>query len=168
MSKKTSTKKPASKTAKAKPAKKAKTQAALAKPDAPQPIPEALETKPAGTCPKGGDHEWTDEGVERFCAKCKEPEVAKGKRTKKAKATKATTDKKMSALDAAAKLLGEIKEPMNTKTMIETIAAKGYWSSPGGKTPHATLYSAILREINTKGHEARFKKTDRGNFAFNG
>ncbi|WP_425619092.1 winged helix-turn-helix domain-containing protein [Anatilimnocola sp. NA78] len=156
MSKKTSTKKPALKTAKAKPAKKAK---------APATKPEAAETKPAGSCPKGGDHEWTDEGAERFCAMCKEPEVAKGKRAKKAKPA---TDKKMSALDAAAKLLGETKEPMNTKTMIETIAAKGYWSSPGGKTPHATLYSAILREINTKGHEARFKKTDRGNFAFNG
>ncbi|WP_425613623.1 winged helix-turn-helix domain-containing protein [Anatilimnocola sp. NA78] len=161
MSKKTSTKKPASKTAKAKPAKKAKTQAPATK-------LEATETKPAGTCPKGGDHEWTDEGAERFCAKCKEPEVAKGKRTKKTKTAKPAIEKKMSALDAAAKLLGETKEPMNTKTMIETIAAKGYWSSPGGKTPHATLYSAILREINTKGHEARFKKTDRGNFAFNG
>ncbi|QDU28957.1 hypothetical protein ETAA8_40630 [Anatilimnocola aggregata] len=159
MSKKTSTKKPTSKPAKAKAAKKAK--ATTAKPAAP-------ETKPTGTCPKGGDHEWTEEGAERFCAKCKEPEVTKSKRAKKAKATKATTDKKMSALDAAAKLLGETKEPMNTKTMIETIAAKGYWTSPGGKTPHATLYSAILREINTKGQEARFKKTDRGNFAFNG
>ncbi|WP_425618114.1 winged helix-turn-helix domain-containing protein [Anatilimnocola sp. NA78] len=158
MPKKTSAKKPATKTAKAKPAKKAKVQAAATK-------PEAVQTKPAGTCPKGGDHEWTDEGAERFCAKCKEPEVTKGKRAKK---PKPVTDKKMSALDAAAKLLGETKEPMNTKTMIETIAAKGYWSSPGGKTPHATLYSAILREINTKGHEARFKKTDRGNFAFNG
>ncbi|WP_425619037.1 winged helix-turn-helix domain-containing protein [Anatilimnocola sp. NA78] len=161
MSKKTSTKKPASKTAKAKPAKKAKTQVPATK-------PEVAETKPAGSCPKGGDHEWTDEGAERFCAMCKEPEVAKGKRSTKARTTKPATDKKMSALDAAAKLLGETKEPMNTKTMIETIAAKGYWSSPGGKTPHATLYSVILREINTKGDEARFKKTDRGNFAFNG
>jgi hypothetical protein len=29
----------------------------------------------------------------------------------------------------------------------------------------ATLYSAILREINTKGKESRFKKTDKGKFA---
>ena len=36
--------------------------------------------------------------------------------------------------------------------------------SPGGKTPAATLYSAILREIQTKGKEARFKKSDRGLF----
>ncbi|MCX7424247.1 MAG: hypothetical protein NTW96_01200 [Planctomycetia bacterium] len=44
-------------------------------------------------------------------------------------------------------------------------AEKGYWKSPGRKTPHATVYSAILREIVTKGAESRFKKTDRGKFA---
>ena len=44
---------------------------------------------------------------------------------------------------------------------------KGYWKSPGGKTPHATLYSAILREIDAKGDAARFRKTDRGKFATN-
>ena len=44
-------------------------------------------------------------------------------------------------------------------------AKKGYWTSPGGKTPHATLYSAILRELKTKGKDARFKKTERGHFA---
>ncbi|QDU28903.1 hypothetical protein ETAA8_40090 [Anatilimnocola aggregata] len=162
MSKKTSTKKPATKTVKAKPAKKAPTKKAAARPDA---VVEAT-----GECPKGGSHEWTEEGDEKFCTKCKEPQGSKAKpaKGKKAKRTKPAVDKKMSALDAAAKLLEETKEPMNTKAMIETIAAKGYWTSPGGKTPHATLYSAILREITTKGKEARFKKTDRGNFAFNG
>jgi hypothetical protein len=30
--------------------------------------------------------------------------------------------------------------------------------------PSATLYSAILRELKTKGKDARFKKTDRGKF----
>jgi hypothetical protein len=51
--------------------------------------------------------------------------------------------------------------------MIEVMAAKGIWSSPGGKTPHATLYSAIITEISKKGKEARFVKTDRGRFAAN-
>ena len=54
---------------------------------------------------------------------------------------------------------------MSTKQMIEAMAAKNYWTSPGGATPHATLYSASLREINTKGKEARFVKTERGKFA---
>lgn len=72
---------------------------------------------------------------------------------------------KMSAIDAAAKVLGEAKVPMNTRAMIEAMASKGYWKSPGGQTPHATLYSAILAEIRKKGKESRFKKTDKGTFA---
>ncbi len=85
----------------------------------------------------------------------------------KAKKAKVATDKtkKMSALDAAAKVLGEATEPMATKGMIEAMSAKGYWTSPGGQTPSATLYAAILREINLKGVESRFAKTDRGRFA---
>jgi hypothetical protein len=31
--------------------------------------------------------------------------------------------------------------------------------------PVATLYSAVLPEINSKGKDARFKKPDRGHFA---
>lgn len=49
--------------------------------------------------------------------------------------------------------------------MIAAMSAKGYWSSPGGKTPSATLYSAILREITTKGASSRFVKAERGKFA---
>ena len=73
--------------------------------------------------------------------------------------------KKMSALDAAAKVLQESGTPMTTGEMIEAMAKKGYWSSPGGQTPAATLYSAILREITVKGKESRFEKTERGKFA---
>lgn len=80
----------------------------------------------------------------------------------------ATDGKKLSAIDAAAKVLATAKEPMNCKELIEAMAAKKLWTSPGGKTPHATLYSAILREISTKGKDARFKKTERGRFAANG
>jgi len=78
---------------------------------------------------------------------------------------KATKDEgKMSGLDAAAKVLAEAGAPMNTRAMVETAAAKGYWASKA-KTPWATIYAAILREINLKGSQARFKKTDRGLFA---
>ena len=92
------------------------------------------------------------------------PKAAPAKRAK----AKSEKPKKLSALDAAAQVLAASKEPMNAKEMIDAMAAKGLWTSPGGKTPHATLYSAILREIGTKGKEARFKKTDRGHFAANG
>jgi hypothetical protein len=49
--------------------------------------------------------------------------------------------------------------------LIDAMAAKGYWTSPNGKTPSATLYAAILREITTKARESRFTKTERGKFA---
>jgi hypothetical protein len=54
---------------------------------------------------------------------------------------------------------------MTCQEMIEAMAAKGYWSSPGGKTPQATLYAAVAREITTKGVHSRFVKADRGKFA---
>jgi hypothetical protein len=82
--------------------------------------------------------------------------------TKKAKEPKA---KKVGALDAAAQVLAASKEALNCKSMIEAMAKKGLWTSPGGKTPHATLYSAIIREIAVKGKESRFVKRDRGQFA---
>jgi hypothetical protein len=44
------------------------------------------------------------------------------------------------------------------------MAAEGYWTSPKGKTPASTLYSALLREGTTKGSKSRFRKTDRGKF----
>ncbi len=88
-------------------------------------------------------------------------------KNRKAKKAKAAKPKKLSALDAAAQVLAETGQPMNTREMIETLAAKKLWTSPGGKTPHATLYSAILREINEKGKDARFTKTERGKFAAN-
>jgi hypothetical protein len=51
--------------------------------------------------------------------------------------------KKVSALDAAARVLAETKEPMNCQALIEKMTAKGLWSSPNGKTPAATLYTAV-------------------------
>ena len=98
--------------------------------------------------------------------KTKAPQAEKTKAPKAPKAPKA--DGKLSCIDAAAKVLADAKEPMTTKAMIEAMGAKGLWSSPNGQTPAATLYSAILREIKTKGKEARFKKSDRGLFAING
>ena len=70
---------------------------------------------------------------------------------------------KLSGLDAGAQILAQAKEPMGCKDIVEQAIAKGLWS-PGGKTPHATLYAAIIREIAKKGKDARFKKVDRGRF----
>jgi hypothetical protein len=72
--------------------------------------------------------------------------------------------RKLSALDAAARVLGEKKEPMSCRELIEAMAAKGYWKSPGGKTPAATLYSALKREIATKKDQSRFQQSGPGKF----
>jgi hypothetical protein len=100
-------------------------------------------------------------------SKEKTPRKAAVEKTRSTEPKKAALDsatKKMSAIDAAAKVLGEASGAMNCQEMIKAMGDKGYWASPGGKTPAATLYSAILRELQTKGDDARFKKTERGKF----
>jgi hypothetical protein len=91
------------------------------------------------------------------------PDVVPIKPKRSAKKTEGPEPKRLSALAAAHKVLCEATEPLNVQQMIEAMTAKGYWTSPGGKTPHATLYSAILREL-AKGEASRFVKTDRGRF----
>jgi len=89
------------------------------------------------------------------------------KETKKTATSKTAKPKaaprKMSGLDAAAKVLAEAGEPMNAKAICEAALAKGYWATKGA-TPWATLYSAMIREIAAKGADARFRKTARGMF----
>ncbi len=82
---------------------------------------------------------------------------------KKSKAHKPKGNGKLSGLDAAAQILAKAKEPMGCKDMAEQAIEHGLWS-PGGKTPHATLYAAIIREIAKKGKDARFQKVERGRF----
>ena len=108
----------------------------------------------------------TKKAASRKKAAAKKP-PAKPARSKKAKPAKAKHNGKLSAINAAAKVLGETKKALNCKELVEAMADKGYWKSPGGQTPHATLYSAISRDIQKKGKDSRFKKADRGKFAVN-
>lgn len=70
------------------------------------------------------------------------------------------------AIDAAAKVLEEAGEPLSCKTIVERAFAAGYWKSEG-KSPAATIYSAMLREIQNKGDDARFRNAARGKFTLN-
>jgi len=92
---------------------------------------------------------------------------AAAKAQPKAKATKAKpaskTAKGMSGLDAAAKVLAEAGGPLGCKQMVERMLAKGLWKTKG-KTPAATIYAAIIREIGKRGSDSRFRKVDRGRF----
>ena len=72
---------------------------------------------------------------------------------------------KLSALEAAARVLSETQRAMTCPELIAAMAAQGYWTSPAGKTPQATLHAALTREIKLKKDQARFRKTERGRFA---
>jgi hypothetical protein len=77
----------------------------------------------------------------------------------------AKPDKKLSQIEAAVKVLRAAGEPMTCKAMVEAMSAKGLWTSPAGKSPEATLYASILRELAKKGKDARFVKASPGRFA---
>jgi hypothetical protein len=95
------------------------------------------------------------------------PETAAKQASRRGSAKPTTKGKvaKLSALAAAARVLTEAQTEMNCTQLIETMAAKGYWTSPGGKTPASTLYAAIIRHMATRGKEAVFQKTGKGTFA---
>lgn len=82
------------------------------------------------------------------------------------KPAKAKSPKQPSGLDLAAEILSKSGKPMNARAIAKRVVAAG-WETKGA-TPHATLYSAIARDIQQKGIASRFKKTGRGQFAWNG
>jgi len=96
--------------------------------------------------------------------KAKTPPVVNAVKTPQA--TTAAKTKKIGGLDAAAMILKAKGEPMTCKAIMDEILAKSMWKT-NGKTPAATIYAAMLREIR-KGPQSRFRKTDRGLFAANG
>jgi hypothetical protein len=124
------------------------------------------ETAPADGAPRQ-DHEVPSpkEVANNAMLAASADEQTAGKKEKKTKKIKADKPaKRVSAIDAAATVLAEHADPMRPKDMIAAMEAKGLWKSPGGKTPEASLYSAIIREIAAKGEAARFKKHDKGMF----
>jgi hypothetical protein len=115
---------------------------------------------------KAETHEATEAGA-RGKEKSATDAKAATKKTKAKKADGKQKPKRTSALDAAAEVLKKASKPLRSQEMITAMAEQGLWTSPGGKTPHATLYAAIIREIRDKGEAARFRKIERGQFEFN-
>lgn len=76
-------------------------------------------------------------------------------------------EKKLSLLDAAARILEQNEIPLNCKEMIAKAVNAGLWTPTAAKTPEQSLYSAIFREINGK-EKPRFRKSAerRGAFEF--
>lgn len=73
---------------------------------------------------------------------------------------------KAGGLNAAVRVLQEAGMPLRCKDIVKWMLQKGYWQTEG-KTPEATISSAITREIKEKGTASRFRKSDRGMFTIN-
>lgn len=71
-----------------------------------------------------------------------------------------TSEKPLSLINAAHKVLLEEKRAMSCPEMVLAATAKGYWKQGTGKTPAQTLYASILREM--KSSNERFKRSEVG------
>ncbi|MCG3138813.1 MAG: hypothetical protein HJJLKODD_02682 [Phycisphaerae bacterium] len=90
----------------------------------------------------------------------------KAQKDQKRKKPKPQREERLSVLDAAAKVLEKAGKPMRCAELIKAMTEQDLWTSPKGKTPHATLYAAMMREERVKGEASRFKKVDRGQFEY--
>jgi hypothetical protein len=70
----------------------------------------------------------------------------KAKAAKPAKKAEPAKNGKLSAIDAEAKVLGEAKEPINTRGMIEAMAKKGYGPAPAAHPLGHALFSDLERD----------------------
>ena len=100
--------------------------------------------------------------ADRLCGLYNPKAAAKTNTAAKPKKERTTT--KQGGLSGAVRVLEEAGEPLNCQEMVKRMLEKGYWKTDG-KTPSATIYSAIVREIKEKGAATRFRKTERGKFA---
>jgi restriction system protein len=69
----------------------------------------------------------------------------------------------MSALDAAANVLGAAGTPLRVDEITARMLAEGLWSS-AGKTPTATVHAQLASDIKRRGNESRFVRTAPGTF----
>lgn len=100
------------------------------------------------------------------------PDSKSTREPKPAPRARAASDKRLSALDAASQVLAGLSgkvavDGLSAADLIERMATAKLWTSPGGKTPSATLSAAMAREIATKGTASRFRKVGPGRFASN-
>jgi hypothetical protein len=144
----------------------------------PESLPEASGPAPALELPEAvpvaaGPNEHGKKKSGKKAKAPKAPKTTKQPKTKKdkpSKEKKAKPDKveRPSLLNMAAQVLAAAKKPMNAKELVEEVKAKKLWESPAGKTPHATLSAAIMKEIATKGKDSRFRKVSPGHWEHTG
>ena len=92
------------------------------------------------------------------------PKAAKTVKSAKSATPAAEAKPKLSLVKAAIAVLAETEEAMGANELVEAAKAKGLWTPGEGKTPAQTLYSAISREIKSKGERSRFTSAGKGKF----
>ncbi len=123
--------------------------------------PKPASKKPAPKVPS--DKETTNNArLDAHAAKSAPKVTTPRKPAKDATRANVGALKRPSGLDLAAKALADSKEPMTAKALADRVIAAGWQTT--GRTPEATLYSAIIREIANKGKDSRFVKASRGLF----
>ena len=78
----------------------------------------------------------------------------------------APPEKKLSLLDAAAQILKEAGEAMNTRSLVKQAIERRLWNPTTCKTPEQSLYGAIFREMKVA-ENPRFRKSlKKGSFEY--
>ena len=91
----------------------------------------------------------------------KSTKTEKAPKTKKAKPDE---PRKMTALDAAHAVLQDAGTTLSAPEIYAKMVEKKLWESPNGLTPAATIYAAMIREITSRGKEARFTRPEPSKF----
>ena len=110
---------------------------------------------------------YADKALERTTTAVEKTEATTDtKKVNNATRANKANPKREGILTIAARILTIANEPMSCKAIVNEAITKMGWTTKG-KTPHCTLYAAIIREIANKGEHARFIKVDRGQFTIN-
>ena len=112
--------------------------------------------------------QWTTQRAEIVCPECGSKLGTlrtRGRPRKSGRPPGRPAASGLSQMAAALKILEEEGRPMKCKEIIELCGQRGYWSSPGGRTPEAALFSQFSKEIRLKGDASRVIKAGPGLFA---
>lgn len=78
----------------------------------------------------------------------------------------APPEKKLSLLDAAAQILKEAGEAMNTRSLVKQAIERRLWNPTTCKTPEQSLYGAIFREMKVAENPRFRKSSKKGSFEY--
>lgn len=126
-------------------------------------------SRPAHDSPRDASQVHGASSTDRAATKCSTASGPKQPRFRQRGSSVASKPKRPSALDAASTVLAalkgaEAKAGIAAPDLIERMQKAKLWTSPGGRTPAATLYAGMIREAKAKGSASRFRRASPGRF----